>query len=255
MKRFTILTLALLTVISTASVYAQRGEGQGGQGRGMMGRFGGPDTGETIADALVLDAERAEKVAAVAETSRRSAMADMRGEGRNFREMSAEERREAFQAMMDKTNAALAEDLKEVLSDGELEAVQPLLGVRFMRTDPQVRALRLIDIDDETRLALRPHTLGYLTAMAEVQSSADPAAMRERMRGGEEALSEEARETIRKARESMIAGVKETLNDDQEAAWEVKAEEVREEMREDRPGGRRGGEGRRSGAGQGRQRG
>ncbi len=250
------LVIAVLIAVGAAEVVmAQPG---GGRGPGMRGGpFG--NQGETVSDALVLKEERAEKVVAIFD-AQRDAMRErfMSGDMPDFRNMSPDERRAAFQKMRDEAQADVIKKLSAVLSNDEIEFVKPLLGMFGARPEAQIRALRMIDISDETRGKLQTSVLIYYNTIASVQPEfvlgQPPEGGRGQGRGrGRGAMSQEDRKTIEKAREGLLTDVKATLSEEEEKAWQKKAEEIEKEMQRQRDErGQRGGGQDGQGRGQGR---
>lgn len=252
MKKVLSTIFVALLVIACAVDYsfAQQRRGQGrGPAMGMRGGFGMGSQADTIADILVLDTERAEALEKALEKQREG----MRGEFGNFGNMSQEERRAAFQEMREKMNESLEKAMKDVLTEKEVKAVQPYLSMRGFgfRPDAQLRALRQIELEKETRAKLQTVVLGYFKAVDELRPEREPG-----QRGGPPEFNrermQEIREKMDKAHAKMIGDVKGELNEKQIAAWETKTKEVEKEFEEQRQ--RRGGprEGQRPGRGEGR---
>lgn len=245
----------LITAGAAEYAAAQPGQGPGFRGGGMFG-----DPGETISDALVLKADRAAKITEVFE-GQREAMRERftSGDRPDFQSMSQDERMEFFNKMRAEAEADTVKRLSIVLSNDEIEFVKPLIGMRGARPDAQIRALRMIDISDETRGKLQTLALIYFNTVAAVQPEFTPGQPpqggRGQGRGPRGGISEEDRKTIETARESMIADATQTLTDDEVKAWKKKAAEVEKEMesqRQQRGQGRQGG-GQGRGQGQGGQ--
>ncbi|MBZ0258114.1 hypothetical protein K8I31_18765 [bacterium] len=230
------------------------GRGPGGRGFGMFG-----DPGGTVCDALVLKADRAEKVAA-AYTEQRTAMFErMRsGDQPDFRNMSNEERGEFFTKMREENQKDIVERLSKILSNDEIEFVKPLLDMRGARPDAEIRALRQIEISDETRAKLQTLALIYFNTVASVQPEITPGPPPDQGgqgRGRRGGFSEEDQKTIQTAHDSLIADVNKTLSEDEIKAWKAKTAEVEKEFEAQRQerGNRRGGPGGQGGqGGQGR---
>ncbi len=254
MKKVLSSIFVALLVIACAVDYtfAQERRGQGrGPAMGIRGGFGMESQADTIADILVLDAKRADAIEEAIEEQREDMRESFRGRARNFRDMSQDEQRAAFQEMREKMNESLEKAMKDVLTEKEIEAVQPYLSMRGFRPDAQLRALRQIELEKETRAKLQTVVLGYVKAVDELRPEREPG-----QRGGppefDRERMQEIREKMEKAHAKMIGDVKGELTEKQIAAWETKTKEVEkefEEMRQQRSGPR---DGQRPGRGEGR---
>ncbi|MDP8245106.1 MAG: hypothetical protein P9L94_13565 [Candidatus Hinthialibacter antarcticus] len=252
-------SLFIAVLIAVGAVeYAAAQPGPGGmRGPGGPGMFG--DQGGVISDALVLKADRAEKITAVFEAQRETMRERFTsGDRPDFQNMSQEERMEFFQKMRADSLADTVERLSKVLSKDEVEFVKPLIEMRGARPDAQIRALRMIDISDATREKLQTLALIYFNTVASVQpefAPGPPQGGQGRGRGQRGGFSDEDRKTIETARESMIADATKTLTDEEIKAWEKKTSEVEKEMesqRQQRGQGRQGrGQGGAGGQGRG----
>ena len=193
--------------------------------------------GEIVCDVLIADAEQSEQILKIAsETTDK-----MRESAGNLRDLSQEERREAFTKLREEFAKNLKEGLVAVLSEEELEAIEPVLGNLNVRPQANVRALRLIELKEGQREELSKVVL----VLVEEITPDSP-----RVRGQQP--SDERRAKMREARATFVAKVKEILDAGQVTAWEAKAEEIQEEMsqrrgRQGRDGQGRGGRGQRQG--------
>ncbi len=243
-KGISSIIVALLVVVCTVDLtfaQPQRGEGRG---PGMMRRGG--NQGDAICDALLLDEKRAGEVEEIYEEIRTSMRENFSGE--NFREMSREDRMAAFQEMREKREAVLKEKLATVLSKEELKAVEPLLDSRGMRPVPEIRALRQIEIGNDTRGKLQTVVLAYFNTMASLR----PEPGEFRGRGG--MMSEDAREKMEAARQTLLADIPKVLSAEQVKAWKTETEKAEAELQSQRPSRGDRQPGQRPGRGQGRQR-
>ncbi len=249
MKRvLSILFVALLVLtVSVDFASAQRGPGGrgGGPGFGMMGG-GGPAA--FINDAFVLDEERAEEVEKIFEAAGERMMEGFSRE--DFMERSREERMQAFQERREAMHKELMEKLPEVLTEDEVEFLEPLLNMRRQASLPEISALRQmegVEFEKETRGKLQTVVLIYLTTMEKLQPERGEGPPRGQ-RGGPPEISEEIQAKMDEAQETLVADIEEILNEEQIAAWNKKTEEIEKEIEERRQEMRerfqRGGQGR-----------
>lgn len=246
-KVLSFLFIAMLIAVGAVDYAVAQPGGPGGPGGRGFGLFGDP--GGTICDALLLKTDRAEKVTA-AYTEQRTAMLErMRSDGQpDFRNMSNEERGEFFTKIREDNQKDIIGRLSKILTNDEIEFVKPLLDMRGARPDAEVRALRQIEISDETRGKLQTLSLIYFNTVASVQPEFTPGPPPDQGgqgRGRRGGLSEEDQKTIEAAHDSLIADVNKTLSEDEIKAWKTKTAEVEKELEAQRQerGNRRGGQG------------
>ncbi len=247
------LIIALLVVacsVDFASAQAQRSQ-RGGPG--MMGRGG--SQGDIISDSFVLDAVRAAKVTAIYEEQQNAMRESFQNAGNA--NATREERMAAFMEMRTKMNAAVTEKLATVLTKEEMEYLKPLLNMRGARTDVDIRALRQIEMNKETRGKLQTLVLIYQNTIISLTPERTPGQPGQRGQGG--GISEEARAKMTAAKETLVVDIKKELTADQVKAWETKTAEIQKEMdalRAQRGQGRQGqgGQGGQRGQGRGGQR-
>lgn len=240
---FRILIIALLVIGCTIDYVAAQ-EGQRGP-RGGMGFMRGGNQADAIADALVLKADRAEKVTKIVE----EVQTEMREKylSGNPQDRSREEMMAAFQQMREKTQEALIQKLPAVLSQEELEFIKPLLSTPGgVRTVPEIRALRQIELNDETRAKLQTVVLIYTNTAISLRP--DPSQFQggggQRGGGGFGGFSEENRAKMQQAQETLVADIKKILNEDQLKAWTEQTQKIQAELesqRQQRGGRQRGG--------------
>ena len=247
-KSLCTLLIALLVIacsVDIASAQNQRGQ-RGGPG---MGRDS--SQGDSISDSFVLNTERAAKVTAIY-AEQQTSMREMFQSG-DMQNKSREEMMTAFREMREKMNTAITEKLATVLTKEEMEFLQPLLNTRGGRTDAEIRALRQIEMTDETRGKLQTLVLIYQNTLIALRPERTPEQQGQRgQRGQRGGVSEEVRTKMEAAKETLVVDIKKVLSDDQVTAWATKTAEVQKEMEAQR--GQRGQRGQRSGQGQGGQR-
>lgn len=250
MKRASfIAAIAIVGLFAADAVWAQQGPGRGaGFGRIM----GGEASAEVICDVLLLNEERSEEVKAIYLETMESQAGSM-GAPQNWQNMSQEERMREFQAIRQRQADAVTEALSELLEEKESEAVHGVLLSGRMNVISEIRALRLIGVEEEHRAELLPSVFAVTQALP-----AFGLAPGGRQDGGQQ----EARAAYEEKLAEMTQKVEAVLSAGQVEAWKAKTQEVeeeqqrqREEMRQ-RMGGGAGGPGAgqpRGGGGGGRQ--
>ncbi|MBD3265074.1 hypothetical protein GF373_00260 [bacterium] len=240
---FVMVILVTLSAVSISEAQQRGGRGQGPGMRMRGGMMGNP--GAFVCDILVLSDERAKQVEEAYREGRKGMREYLGGIG-NIREMSPEERRDAFH----KVQEAMVKDwevkLEPILTKEELKAVKPFLGMPMGRNNVPLRALRQLDLEKEQSDTLQAHVIAYYQSL----DNLSPALGQGPRRGGRPDSSDADREKMREARESLKTNIETVLRDGQEEAWEAKIEEIREEMEKQRP--QRGNRGQRGQRGSGR---
>jgi len=171
-----------------------------------------------LCDALLLKADKAEKVISTYNEVRTQVMESSQG-STDFQNMSAEERRERMTKIQSEIAAKLKPALKDTLSATELDALEPILARRVFFPVPEMRALRLIEPTDALREKLLPLTLKLAKTL--VSPFPFPPG---------QPVDEEALKTFEKEKASFIAKVSELLNEEQKKAWETKTKETQKEV-------------------------
>ncbi len=199
-------SLVLVAIVADVT-YAQRGGRGGFRTRAA----------EILCDALLLNAEKSEQVISTYEEISGQLFEKMRGENTDWQSMSREERRERFEQFQNNMAIALKKELKDILSEKELKDIEPILSLRFRTPVPELRGLRLIELKEEQRAALKPLALQLTEAII-------PAFPRR------EGVSEEAQKKFDDVKSALVSKAEEVLNDEQKQAWRSKSEEVQKEI-------------------------
>ncbi|RJP30454.1 MAG: hypothetical protein C4527_09770 [Candidatus Omnitrophota bacterium] len=210
MKRIAWQLVVVALVVGMAADFALAQAPQGGRG-GFRGR-----TAEILCDALVLNTAQSEKVTATYQEINEK----LRSEAGDMQSMSREERMEQMTKMQKEAAAALKKEMAGTLSEKALEAIEPVLALRVMMPDAQLRALRSLDLKDEQRAKLQPLATELTLAMV-------PSFPR-----GEGGPGEEAQKKFDDAKASFMAKASEILTGEQNEAWKVKADAVQKEQEE-----------------------
>ncbi|MGI6455509.1 MAG: hypothetical protein ACOX5R_07765 [bacterium] len=210
-----IVCLVVLSMLVLANI--SQAQQRGGAFRSEGGRI--------LADVLLLDTEKAEKVEAAYTESREKQMRD--GGSADFRNMSNEERQEWFTKSQKNTVADLKESLKDTLSEEELAVVEDLLMRRVSTPVAELRALRQIDLQDEQRQKLQP-------AAIELGKKIVPGGFGFFGSRRSDSEREEAEKAFTESKTTFIALVEETLSDEQVTEWKEKTEAVNKEIEERR---------------------
>jgi len=208
------LAIALLGMVAMlASAQDQQQPRRGFRGQAAM----------ILCDVLMLNPELSEKVVTVyndISTKRREAM---QSGSVDFQSMSDQERRDFFAKMQKETAADMKKELKEALSEKELEEIEGVLTKRVFFPDAELRALRQLDLKKEQREKLQPLSIALGKKMVPSNSPFGGVQM-------EAADREKAEKEFQKEKEAFMTKAAAVLSEEQNKAWKEKTEEVNKEI-------------------------
>ncbi|MDX9753557.1 MAG: hypothetical protein RBU29_06320 [bacterium] len=216
MKRFVnvVLVLCVLGLVMVVETSAQQRAG---------GNFRG-QTAEILCDFLVLSPDKAEKVVAAYDEVRQQIREEMGSNRPDFQSMSEDQRREYFEKSQKDTAAKMKEACKDLLSEKELEALEPLMARRAFMPDAEMRGLRQIDLKEEQLAKLQPLAIELgkkvVSGMRFFGAQTDTA---ER---------EKAQKAYDEAKAEFVGKAKEILSAEQNTAWEEKSKAAQKEIDE-----------------------
>ncbi len=193
--------------------------GPGGQSGGFRGGFGGGGGGDNTMGLLRIEAVQTElEISPVQKEALEKLAEQGRGERPdfgNFREMSEEERREAFEKMRARSEeraAEMREQLEEVLLPQQIERLQEIsLQIRGIQALDDPKVAEKLGLTEEQKSKLAEARQGQADKMRE--------RMREMFQGGGGAQGN-IREAMGKMREEMEEEILAVLSSDQQKKFE-----------------------------------
>ncbi|MEW6237649.1 MAG: hypothetical protein AB1656_19875 [Candidatus Omnitrophota bacterium] len=215
MKRAGLAIALLGIVVMLASAQDQQPPRRGFRGQAVM----------ILCDVLMLNPELSEKVVTVYTDISAKRREAMQSGSVDFQSMSDQERRDFFTKMQKETAADMKKELKEVLSEKELEEVEGALTRRVFFPDAELRALRLLELKKEQREKLQPLAITLGKKMVPADSPFAGVQM-------EAAEREKAEKEYQKEKESFMTKAGEVLSEEQNNAWKEKVKEVNKEIEE-----------------------
>jgi hypothetical protein len=178
-----------------------------------------------LCDALMLNQEKSDKVVEIYGEVSGKRMEEWRNSGTDFQSMGDEERRKMFTEYRQNVTADMKDKLKDMLSEKEMTVVEPILNLRVYSPDPELRALRLIELKDEQRKKIQPLSMVLGPKMV-------PASVGFGGQQMDEAERTKLENEFQKEKTSFLATVKDILDEEQNKAWKEKTDEVNKELEE-----------------------
>lgn len=207
-----IMALSIIFVVNTT--FAQRGAGSRNQ------------TAKILCDILMLNSEKSDKVIAVYGEVRQSVRDELFGGGGfDFQSASDDERTEFFAKYQKTTANKLASELKDVLSEKELDVIELVLSRRVNIPDANLRGLRLVDLKEEQRKKIQPLTIALGKKLVPSRSRFFGSQMSDEER-------EKAEEEFKKEKTAFLAKIDEILTSGQKTAWKEKTKAAEKEIEE-----------------------
>ncbi len=184
--------------------------------RGFRGQ-----SADILCDALVLNAAKAEKVTAAYQEVSTKVFENMRNENVDWQNMSQEERQERFEKIQKDTAAGLQKELKDILSEKELKAIELVLARRVRTPVAELRGLRMIELKDEQCAKLQPLAVQLTQAIVTLSP-----------RNAEADEIEKANKKFAEEKALFMKKAAELLNVKQNEAWKSETEKAQKEIDE-----------------------
>jgi hypothetical protein len=178
-----------------------------------------------LCDTLMLNQEKSDKVVEIYGEVSGKRMEEWRNSGTDFQSMGDEERRKMFTEYRQNVTADMKDKLKDMLSEKEMAVVEPILNLRVYSPDPELRALRLIELKDEQRQKIQPLSMVLGPKMV-------PSGFGFGGQQMDEAERTKLENEFQKEKTSFLATVKDILSEEQNKAWKEKTDEVNKELEE-----------------------
>ncbi len=176
-----------------------------------------------LADVLVLDEETTDQVVELYQKAGEKRRQEWQNSGVDFRSMSNEERRKFFNTYRQNMAADMKKELKEILSEKQLEKVESIMMSRVIFPDPELRGLRLIELKDEQREKIQPLALSLGEKIV-------PSRFRFFGEQMDEAEREKAQKSFDEEKKSFLEGVNKVLSEEQQDAWKEKITAINKEI-------------------------
>jgi len=174
----------------------------------------------------MLNSEKSDKVIAVYGEVRQSVRDELFGGGGfDFQSASDDERTEFFAKYQKTTANKLASELKDVLSEKELDVIELVLSRRVNIPDANLRGLRLVDLKEEQRKKIQPLTIALGKKLVPSRSRFFGSQMSDEER-------EKAEEEFKKEKTAFLAKIDEILTSGQKTAWKEKTKAAEKEIEE-----------------------
>lgn len=214
------LMLGMIGMVLTGNAYAQPSQNESS----LVGNFR-TQAALVLSDVLVLDKETTDKVVELYQKVGEKRRQEWQNSGVDFQSMSNEERRKFFNTYRQNVAADMKKELKEVVSEKQLEQVEFLMMLRVIFPDPELRGLRMIELKDEQREKIQPLALSLGKKIV-------PSQFRFFGEQMDEAEREKAQKTFEEEKKSFLEGVNNVLSEEQQEAWKEKIAAINKELKE-----------------------
>ncbi|MBN2327687.1 MAG: hypothetical protein JXR73_11090 [Candidatus Omnitrophica bacterium] len=176
-----------------------------------------------ICDVLLLNQEKSEKVIAAYDEVRQ-ALRDQGGRP-DFQSMSDDERVKYFEKRQKDTADALKKELKDTLSEKELEAMETVMMQRIYTPVAELRGLRQVELKEDQCSEIQPLAIALSKKIV-------PGGSRFMGQPMDEAEREKAEKAFAEAKKDFIAKVTAILSEEQNASWKENTSAAQKEIDE-----------------------